>query len=107
MDKEIKFAPPTTRSFEVIINPIITEKSNKAQQESNKLTVKVSKSANKSEVKIAFESIFKVKVEKVNIINVLPRKKRVGKYKAGYVSGFKKAIITFPKGQTLDFLEGK
>jgi len=102
-----KFAPTTIRSFEIIKSPIITEKSNKAQQESNKLTVKVSKDANKSEVKIAFESIFNVKVEKVNIINVLPRKKRVGRHKAGFVSGYKKAIITFPKGQTLDFLEGK
>jgi large subunit ribosomal protein L23 len=90
---EKKFAAPTLKALDVIIAPVVTEKSMKLQQEENKVTVKVAPKANKTEIKIAFESIFNVKVVNVNIIKVLPRAKRVGRYE-GKVSGYKKAIIT-------------
>ena len=91
--EERKFAAPTLKALDVIIAPIVTEKTMKLQQEENKVTVKVAPNANKTEVKIAFESIFNVKVVNVSIINVRPRAKRVGRYE-GKVSGYKKAIVT-------------
>ena len=55
----------------------------------------------KEEIKDAFEAIFGVKVAKVNVINVAPRAKRMGRYE-GQVSGYKKAIIKLAEGQSLD-----
>ena len=101
--KEKKFAAPTLKALDVIIAPVVTEKSMKLQQEENKVTVKVAPKANKTEIKIAFESIFNVKVVDVNIINVLPRSKRVGRYE-GKVSGYKKAIITLSADENLNVL---
>ena len=100
---EKKFAAPTLKALDVIIAPVVTEKSMKLQQEQNKVTIKVAKTANKTEVKLAFESIFNVKVVNVNIIKVLPRAKRVGRYE-GKVSGYKKAIITLSADENLNVL---
>jgi large subunit ribosomal protein L23 len=65
---------------DIIVRPLITEKTMKLQAEDNKVTFEVARSANKTQVKLAIEEIFNVKVEKVNIVNVRPRTKRVGKY---------------------------
>ena len=51
---EKKFAAPTLKALDVIIAPVVTEKSMKLQQEENKVTVKVAPKANKTEIKIAF-----------------------------------------------------
>ena len=59
----------------------------------NKVTLKVKDTANKTQIKIAVQQIFNVKVVDVKIVNVLPRAKRVGRYE-GKVSGYKKAIVT-------------
>ena len=91
--EERKFAAPSLESFDVLIAPVVTEKTMKMQQEQNKITLKVKDTANKTQVKIAVQEIFNVKVVDVKIINVLPRAKRVGRYE-GKVSGFKKAIVT-------------
>ena len=101
--QERKFAAPQINSFDVIIAPIVTEKSMKLQQEENKVTIKVAPKANKTEIKIAFESIFNVKVVNVHIINVRPRAKRVGRYE-GKVPGYKKAIITLSADENLNVL---
>lgn len=101
--EERKFAAPTLKALDVIIAPIVTEKTMKLQQEENKVTVKVAPNANKTEVKIAFESIFNVKVVNVSIINVRPRSKRVGRYE-GKVSGYKKAIVTLSPEENLNVM---
>ena len=101
--EERKFAAPTLKALDVIIAPIVTEKTMKLQQEENKVTVKVAPTANKTEVKIAFESIFNVKVVNVSIINVRPRAKRVGRYE-GKVSGYKKAIVTLSPEENLNVM---
>ena len=93
--EERKFAAPTLKALDVIIAPIVTEKTMKLQQEENKVTVKVAPNANKTEVKIAFESIFNVKVG--------PRSKRVGRYE-GKVSGYKKAIVTLSPEENLNVM---
>ena len=87
---------------DIIIEPIITEKSARLSQEENKFVFKVIKDTNKVEVRKAIESIFNVKVAGVSIINVKPRKRTVGKHK-GFKSAFKKAIIKLAEGNTIDF----
>lgn len=86
---------------DIILRPIITEKSVKAQEVDNKFTFAVAKGANKTQVRQAVEAIFNVKVEKVNIVNVRPRLKRVGKY-SGTTNAVRKAIVKLAQGQTIN-----
>jgi len=86
---------------DIILRPIITEKSVKAQEVDNKFTFAVAKGANKTQVRQAVEAIFNVKVEKVNIVNVRPRLKRVGKY-SGTTNSVRKAIVKLAQGQTIN-----
>ena len=102
--KVTKFAPVSNHDFDVIIAPIVTEKTMKLLQEENKVTLKVKKDANKIEIKNAFEAIFNVHVEKINVINVRPQAKRVGRY-TGKVSGYKKAIVKLAAGEALDLFK--
>lgn len=90
--------------FDVIVKPIVTEKTMALTKEQNKVVVEVNANANKDEIKDAFEAVFAVKVAKVNIINTRPRTKRVGRYE-GQVSGFKKAIVKLAAGQSLDIYQ--
>jgi large subunit ribosomal protein L23 len=85
----------------VIIKPIVTEKSMKLMQDQNKITLRVAKDANATQIKLAFQNLFNKKVEKVNIINVRSKPKRVGRFD-GFTSAYKKAIITLKKGEALD-----
>ena len=92
------------RLYDVIQRPIVTEKST-TQAEQNKVTFEISATANKSDVKAAVESIFKVSVLKVNTINVEGKEKRF-RGKVGHRSDFRKAIVTLAAGQTIDFAAG-
>ena len=78
--------------LDVIKRPVITEKSMLAMDE-KKYTFDVDTRANKTLVKQAVEAAFDVKVKDVNVINVRPKFKRVGKY-AGYTKKRRKAIVT-------------
>ena len=91
-----------TRYLEIIKAPVITEKSANMAQNEGKYAFKVANKANKTEIKQAIEKKFGVKVEKVNITNSHPKKKRVGKY-TGMTSKYKKAIVTLKKGETISF----
>lgn len=86
---------------DVIIRPIITEKSMNALDQENKYTFEVSKQTNKVEVAKAIENLFGVKVAKVNIANTKAKTKRVGRH-VGKVSGYKKAIVTLKEGETIN-----
>ena len=77
---------------EVIVKPIITERSSEDMQE-GKYTFKVNKKATKVEIAKAVEKLFEVKVLKVNTISVKGKEKRVGAHK-GFTSDWKKAIVT-------------
>ena len=77
---------------DIIIKPIITEKSNDGLQEGN-YTFKVNKKATKVDIAKAVEKLFGVKVLKVNTINVNGKEKRVGR-NVGKTSDWKKAIVT-------------
>ena len=87
-----------------IISPNVTEKST-SLSEFNKVVFKVSKNANKESIKKSIEKIFKVKVIKVNTINMREKVKMV-RNKKSYKSGYKKAIITLKKGQSIDLATG-
>ena len=86
---------------DIIIRPIITEKSMRYMDEDNKVTFEVAKGTNKIEVARAVEHIFGVDVEKVNIMNVKPKKKRVGRY-VGKTKAVRKAIVMIKAGQDID-----
>ncbi len=84
---------------DVIIKPIITEKSSLALY-SNVYTFEVDQRATRTDVKKAIETIFaksEAKVSKVNIIKVKQKAKRMGRYE-GFTKGYKKAIVTLSKG---------
>lgn len=80
---------------DVIKRPIITEASMRAMDE-KKYTFEVDTRANKTHVRQAVEEIFGVKVEKVNILNVRAKLKRVGRY-TGYTNKRRKAIVKLTK----------
>ena len=90
--------------YDKIISPIITEKSTKIS-EYNKIVFKVPSNADKDNLKKNIEKIFKVNVVKVNIINKQNRTKMARGRKVK-ISGFKKAIITLKKGQSIDLTAG-
>ncbi len=86
---------------EIIKAPIITEKSANISADGKKVVLKVSKDANKVQIRQAVEKAFDVKVTNVNTVNVRAKKKRVGRYE-GKTSAYKKAIITLAEGSKLD-----
>ena len=102
--KESRFGKPTVKILAAILRPIITEKTMKLMQEQNKVTVEVAKNANRTEIKLAFETVFQVKVEDVAIARVQAKAKRAGRYE-GTVPAYKKAIVTLAEGQALDLFK--
>lgn len=101
---EKKYANPTNYSLDLLIAPIVTEKTMKLQQQENTVVIKVSPKANKTSIMIAFEQIFNVKPLSVRIVNVLPKAKRVGRYE-GKVSGYKKAYVTLSADDKVNLLK--
>ena len=90
--------------YDTIISPMLTEKSTNLSEQ-NKVVFKVPTSANKNNLKKNIEKIFKVNVTKINII----RKKAKNKLTRGRkvrIKGYKKAIITLKKGQSIDLTTG-
>ena len=90
--------------YDKIISPVVTEKSTNLSDQ-NKIVFKVPNSSNKNTIKKSIEKIFKVNVTKINIINKRNRTK-VTRGKKVKVSGYKKAIITLKKGQSIDLTTG-
>ena len=90
--------------YDKILSPLVTEKSTYLSEQ-NKIVFKVPSAANKKNLKSNIEKIFKVNVTKINIVNKQSRTKftRGRKIK---VSGFKKAIVTLKKGQSIDLTTG-
>ena len=90
--------------YDKIISPLVTEKST-SLSEQNKIVFKVPAKANKKNLKNNIEKIFKVNVTKINIIN----KKNRTKFTRGRtvkIKGYKKAIVTLKKGQSIDLTTG-
>ncbi|MFN4284721.1 MAG: 50S ribosomal protein L23 [Lacibacter sp.] len=94
------------RQSEILIKPIVSEKSNRLSEERNTYAFRVSRKANKLEIKQAVEAFYNVKVEDVHTM-VVPRKAKNRMTKAGYIQGskpaYKKAYVTVAEGETIDF----
>ncbi len=90
--------------YDKIYSPVVTEKSTNLSEQ-NKIVFKVPGKTNKVSIKKNIEKIFKVNVIKVNIINKQNRKKLTRGRKVK-VKGYKKAIITLKKGQSIDLTTG-
>ncbi len=92
-------------AYDIIIKPVVSEGS-MADVEKRKYTFKVAVDANKTEVKNAVEEIFDVQVEKVNIMNVRGKLKRMGRTQ-GMTAASKKAIVTLTKdSKEIEFFQG-
>lgn len=91
---------------DIIVRPLVTEKTLKAQAENNTVVFEVSKNANKINIKQAIEEIFGVKVERINVVNTKAKTKRVGRY-VGTTKAFKKAYVTLKEGHTIEILSDK
>ena len=90
--------------YDVIIKPVLTEKSYEGIA-SKRYTFKVAPNATKSSVKEAVENIFKVKVEKINMINVHGKIKRQGRT-SGLTGNYKKAIVTLTQdSKSIEFFD--
>lgn len=91
-------------SYDIILEPVVTEKSTNLSS-LNKVVFKVAPFATKTNIKKSIEKLFKVKVAKVNTINLHPRFKMV-RGRIAKSSGYKKAIVTLKKGQSIDITTG-
>ena len=91
-------------TYDKILSPLVTEKSTNLSEQ-NKIVFKVPAKSNKKNLKTNIEKIFKVNVTKINIINKQNRKK-LTRGKKIKVPGYKKAIITLKKGQSIDLTTG-
>ena len=90
---------------EVLIKPILTEKANAQQEKLRRYAFKVSRRANKLEIKKAVEEFYGVTVEDVNTL-VVPGKNKTRYTKAGFIKGqkpaYKKALVTVAEGENID-----
>ena len=91
---------------QILIKPLITEKSNRLSEKLTKYTFMVDKGANKIEIKNAVEKMYSVNVESVNT-TLMPGKAKTRNTKAGVVKGrkpsYKKAIVTLASGEEINF----
>jgi large subunit ribosomal protein L23 len=94
----------TARHYDVILAPVITEKAT-LLSEQNKVVFRVADDSTKDEIAAAVEELFKVKVTKVNTLNVKGKTKRF-RGKVGRRSDVKKAIVTLAEGQSIDISTG-
>ena len=89
------------RMYQVLLSPHVSEKGTLLAEENNQHVFKVAGDATKSEIKCAVEELFKVKVEKVRIMNVKGKVKRFGG-RLGKRSDLRKAYVTLVEGNDVD-----
>lgn len=89
---------------DVLKKPVLTEKSLTLLDQENKYTFDVDVHANKIEIKHAVEKMFNVKVESVNVMNVKPKTKRVGRYE-GKTNRRRKAIVKLAEGNSINYFD--
>ena len=90
---------------QVIIRPVISEKSYNLIETQNQYTFQVDRRANKNQIKRAVEEAFDVKVDKVNTVNVKSKPKRQG-FTRGRTSSWKKAVVRLAEGERIELFEG-
>ena len=90
--------------FQVLLAPVVTEKSTRAAEEGGQVVFYVQPDANRSDVKAAVEQAFEVEVESVRVLNMKGKNKRFGRT-LGRRSDRKKAYIRLKEGSDIDFAE--
>jgi large subunit ribosomal protein L23 len=90
---------------QIVLHPVLTEKSTTLREAHHKVAFAVHPSANKIDVKAAVEKMLNVKVVDVNMMKVRGKIKRLGRF-AGRKPNWKKAIVTLKPGEKLDIFEG-
>ena len=98
----------TLQSAEVILRPVISEKSIDETQR-GKYTFRVHVAANKHQVKAAIEDLFKVDVVTINVSTAKPKEKSRNRGRTrveGWTSKWKRAVVTLAAGQKIEFFEG-
>lgn len=97
-----------TTIYDVLRRPLVTEKTSYQSGRLNQYSFIVSDAATRKLVKDAVETLYDVKVERVNIINTTAKRGRRLRSRRMLIrkSGFKKAIVTLAEGQTLQIFEG-
>lgn len=99
------FAKAIKHDYDVILEPLITEKTMALLQNANKVTVKVAPKTNKTEIKESFQRLYQAEVVDVKILNQIAKAKTRGGRYQGMVGGFKKAIVTIAKGSAVDLFK--
>ena len=90
---------------QIVIRPLVTEKSTLMREEANKYVFRVIPSATKRQIAQAVEELFEVHVTDVKTMKMQGKKKRLGR-NLGRRPSWKKAIVTLADGDTVDFFEG-
>jgi len=90
---------------EILIRPIVTEKSSFQSDNLSRYTFEVDVRANKHQVKDAVEQVFNVQVLAVNVMNVRGKRRRWGRI-VGRTKDWKKALVTLAPGQSIQIFEG-
>ena len=90
---------------QIIRRPLITEKGTDLKDHANQYVFEVARDANKIEIRRAVESLFRVKVLRVQTLSVKGKEKRVGRF-VGRTPDWKKALATLKKGDSIEFFEG-
>lgn len=88
-------------SYDIILAPVVSEKSYDLIEEHNTYTFEVDPRSNKSEIRDAVETVFGVKVVRVNTMNRKGKTKRTG-YKLGTRKHVKRAVVTLAEGNSID-----
>ena len=87
--------------FDILIKPLLTEKITGLQEQANRVAFVVKKDASRVEIRHAVESALKVKVKNVNVMNIMGKPKRQGRF-VGKRPDWKKAIVTLKEGEKLE-----
>jgi large subunit ribosomal protein L23 len=90
---------------QVIIRPVVTERSTALAEDRGKYTFIVHRDANKIDIKHAVQTLFEVKVRNVRTANFRGKLRRVGRSE-GYKAAYKKAVVTLVEGERIDMYEG-
>ncbi len=96
---------PGSKSYDIIVSPLITEKTAALGGEKKTIVFEVCSDACKTQIREAVEKVFNVKVDAVRTVNVVGKIKRTAK-SVGRRAGMKKAYVTLQKGQSIELVEG-
>jgi large subunit ribosomal protein L23 len=91
-------------SHRILIRPLITEKLTALREATNTVGFVVHPDANRIQIRLAVEALLKVKVDKVNVLNVRGKVKKLGRF-SGRRSDWKKALVTLKQGEKLEMYE--